>query len=172
MITSNELLFTVNQYNQPITPLPRHEVHKRKIWHRTTEIWIVNSDNQILCQKRFFLKDTDPGKWEALFGGHILAKEESKVNAINEVQEEIGLALKINDLHFIHIIQNKRLKHYQYIYYIIWNGDRNQLHLEQAEVSEIKWHSFITLREILTEKDLSWVIYGYELNLLQYLAEQ
>ena len=46
----------------------REEAHRDKLWHRTTQIWIVNSNGEILCQKRSRFKDAHPGEWQSFFG--------------------------------------------------------------------------------------------------------
>lgn len=173
MINKDELLFTVNQFNQPVTPLPRLEVHEKKLWHRTTHVWIINNDNQILCQQRSQLKDTSPGKWEAHFGGHILANEHEEHNAINELYEELGLRITKEDLHFFQIYpsKNKLTKHFEYIFNIFWDGERSNLKLEQEEVETVRWFSIEKLVEIfLVKKDTDWVIHGYEKKLLDYFT--
>lgn len=171
MLNKNELLYTVSMFNQPITPLPRHEVHSKKIWHRTTHVWIINHDNQILCQQRSPLKDTSPGKWEAHFGGHILASEHQDHNALTEIYEELGLNINKKDLHFFQIHSSKSTRQFQYIYLLFWNGEREELQLEQEEITQIKWFTLEKLTQILvTKKDSQWVIHGYEKKLFDYFT--
>ncbi len=65
MINNKELLFVVDENNQPQQPLPRNVVHKNSLWHRTAAVWVINRNGKILCQKRSLKKDVKPGMWEA-----------------------------------------------------------------------------------------------------------
>lgn len=87
MLDNQELVFTVNENNQPLKPELRSIAHKNGLWHRTTGIWVINNKKQILCQKRSLKKDILPGYWEAFFGGHLAPDEDFKHNAANECQK-------------------------------------------------------------------------------------
>src|ERR1700760_3261316 len=98
MINKNELLFVVDENNEPLEPQARYIVHEKNAWHRTTGIWVVNNKKQILCQKRSLLKDTKPGFWEAFFGGHIGPQETYGDNAVKELTEELGIPVQKENL--------------------------------------------------------------------------
>lgn len=100
MIKKDELLFTVDEFNNPVEPMPRNEVHSKGIWHRTTQIWIINDRKQILCQRRSLLKDSNPGKWEAFWGGHLAPNQEYVDCALQELREELGISVSKSDLNF------------------------------------------------------------------------
>lgn len=173
MIIKKELLFTVDEFNDPIKPMPRDIVHRNGIWHRTNQIWIINDKKQVLCQRRSLLKDMNPGKWEALFGGHVLAGQESTDNAINELKEELGIEATQEDLHFFTIYKSEQHKEFESIYYFIWYGNTEDVHLEQEEVDQVKWFTIDELIEILVEKkDPSWSAFGYEDKLLSFLKNK
>lgn len=141
MINKQELIFTVDENNQPIEPLERHAAHKQGVWHRTTDIAVVNSKNEILCHKRSILKDTGPGLWDACFGGHMAPGTEAVDGAVIELGEESGLIVKPADLEFAgtvpHIQANN--KEFRYLFVYRWDGPFSDLKLEEDEVSEVKW---------------------------------
>ena len=74
--------------------------HKNGLWHRSVHVWIINSKNQILLQKRCAAKKFYPEFWDCSFAGHIGAGECSVVSAIREGEEELGLKLKESDLKY------------------------------------------------------------------------
>jgi isopentenyldiphosphate isomerase len=166
MINNEELLFVVDENNNPNQSKSRKDTHAKGLWHRTSHIWIVNTQLQILCQKRSILKDTNPEKWEAHFGGHIRSGEDYIDNAIIEAKEEIGLQRKKEDMIFFGIHKYNRDKEFQGIFYTFWNGDTSELILEKEEVDEIKWISYAELQEVFKNQDERWVHNGYEKNLL------
>lgn len=170
MIIKKELLFTVDESNNPIEPMPRDIVHSQGLWHRTNQIWIINDKKQILCQRRSLLKDMNPGKWEALFGGHIKAGQGYVENALEELQEELGIIAAQDDLHFFTIHKSEKHKEFEGIYYLLWNGNISDLYLEEDEVDQVKWFEINELMEVLVmKKDTNWSRFGYEEDLLNKL---
>ena len=98
MIDPKELLFTVDDENNPIQPEARDLVHSKGIWHRTSHIWIVNDDGAVLCQQRSLSKDSNPGLWEPFFGGHLPPNTSYEQGAVDELKEELGISINKSDL--------------------------------------------------------------------------
>ncbi|MDR0771551.1 MAG: hypothetical protein LBF15_00300 [Candidatus Peribacteria bacterium] len=46
-------------------------IHSLGKWHRTAHIWIINSKNELLIQKRSAMKKSNPNKWDISGAGHI-----------------------------------------------------------------------------------------------------
>jgi len=172
MINSDELLFVVDEDNNPLTPKPRKEVHRKGYWHRTAHIWILNDQKQILCQKRSILKDSSPGKWEPFFGGHMAPGEDYTENALIELEEELGIKSAKEDLHLYTIFKCESSTEYQGVHYLIWNGDITSLHLEKDEIDHVEWMTLDDLyTKIVVNKDPDWSIMGYEKELIEYFKE-
>eukprot|EP00177_Eucheuma_denticulatum_P004459 GFKZ01008095.1.p1 GENE.GFKZ01008095.1~~GFKZ01008095.1.p1 ORF type:complete len:257 (+),score=32.35 GFKZ01008095.1:89-772(+) len=72
----------------------RSAVHRDGDWHRTTHIWVLGADGRILMQKRSALKDTYPGCWDVSAAGHITAGDQSRMSAVRELGEELGIMLE------------------------------------------------------------------------------
>jgi isopentenyldiphosphate isomerase len=173
MINPQELLFTVDENNQPIKPVERHIAHKEKIWHRTAHIWVVNSQKQILCQKRSMKKDSFPGFWEAFFGGHLAPGEEYIDNAIQETKEELGITVKSEDLHFFTIFKDINGYEFQAQYWLKWDGDSSSITYEADEIDEIKWFGIDELVELLVKQtNNNWTHIGSEKAILDYLNQK
>lgn len=171
MINTEELLSVVDQNDNPIRPKTREEVHRNGYWHRISHIWIVNSQQQILCQKRTAGKDINPGKWEAHFGGHVANKEEYIDNAIKEIKEEIGIGRTKEDMIFFKIYKYDKDREFQGIFYTKWGGDIKTLFLEKEEVEKVAWKNISTLKKNFEEKNLSWTHHEYEKELLFALVK-
>lgn len=173
MILKKELLFTVDELNNPIDPKSRDEVHKKGYWHRTTHIWVINKKQQVLCQKRSLLKDTNPGKWESFFGGHLAPEQEYLDGAFQELKEELGIDASQDKFHLFQIHKCESDNEFQGIYYIEWNGDIKNLKLEKEEVDQVKWFEISQLSELLVKKKSSnWTLWGYQKDLLQKIASE
>jgi isopentenyldiphosphate isomerase len=127
MINPAELLFSVDEDNHPIKPQPRALSHETGIWHRAYHVWVVNEPGQILCQQRSLLKDSNPGRWEPFFGGHLAPNQKYSDSAAAEVYEELGLGVNEAELHFFKEYKYVPGTEYQGIFVIHWNGDAASL---------------------------------------------
>lgn len=143
MINKHELVFAVDENNNPVEPVERQKAHTEGFWHRTNDIVVVNSKKEILCSKRSMFKDTSPGSWDASFGGHVLAGTDDISSALQELKEESGLDANEQDLEFVGIVRhidfNGKNKEFRYCYIFNWNGSPSDLQLEKEEIDEVKW---------------------------------
>lgn len=168
MLNKYELLFVVDEHNQPLEPKTRDSVHKDGDWHRVSHVWIFNHNFDVLCQKRSEKKDKNPGKWEPYFGGHLGPGTDYLEGALTEVSEELSLTLAELTFAFVH--KNISAKEFQGIFYAIWSGQFDNLQLETDEVAEISW---IPIEKLLTElekNDPDWVDFGYTLDIRKYIS--
>ena len=172
MIDQEELIFTVDENNIPIRAVLRTEAHKKGVWHRTTDIVVINTRKDILCNKRSMLKDTGPGMWDCSFGGHIEPLLDPFVGAIRELQEESGLEIDKNNLKFIEIFKHAQgnNKEFRYFYVYHWDGDVNQLNYEKDEISQLRWFSINKLREEIIDKK-KWSPAPYFDKLNEYITQ-
>lgn len=173
MINPTELLAVVDESNNPLDPLPRKDVHKANLWHRTTGIWALNKNKQILCQKRSMQKDQNPGKWEAYFGGHLGSNEDPLESAVREVSEELGQPVTADQLiPYLHVVKSDKPTHreFQYIFAVFLHGDSSTFEFEQEEIDELTWIDLDKLRKILLEtKEENWVQKPWDQEVLSWL---
>jgi len=62
-------------------------------YHIVVNVWIVNSNNEILVTQRHPDKELWGGFWECSASGAVIAGEDSLQGAIRETKEEIGIDL-------------------------------------------------------------------------------
>jgi isopentenyldiphosphate isomerase len=170
MLQNDELLFVVDEDNNPIEPQPRSLVHKKGIWHRTSHIWIINKKKEILCHQRSLKVETSPGNWDPYCGGH-LGPEISYIDgALKELNEELGIAAKEKELSFFKVYKNETNYEFQGIFYMTWEGDTANLHIEEDEVQQLKWFPLVDVWSfIILEKKLGWSQIAYAENILEWL---
>ncbi len=79
----------------------RGDVHRDGDWHRAVHVWVAGHDADdgpfLLMQRRGLEKDTWPGVLDATVGGHYRAGE-SLTETLRETEEEIGVAVTMDDL--------------------------------------------------------------------------
>jgi isopentenyldiphosphate isomerase len=102
----DELFDVVTFDGQPTGVVKRRaDVHRDGDWHRAIHVWITGIDETgpfLIFQRRGMEKDTHPGKFDATVGGHYGAGE-TVVEALREVEEEIGIEVALGDLTYVGI---------------------------------------------------------------------
>lgn len=152
----DELIDICDENNNPLNiQRIKSEVHKNGLWHRTAHIWIYNSKGEVLIQLRAKDKPIHPDVWDISVAGHVWAGEEPIVSGLREIEEEIGLKFKKEDLDFWTIKKIeapfKKFKNneFYYIYFLKYDGDINKTILQKEEVQKAQ---FFTVSQI--KKDL------------------
>jgi isopentenyldiphosphate isomerase len=172
MVNSDELLFSVDENNNPINPQPRALSHQTGIWHRSCHVWIINHKREILCQQRSLLKDSNPGRWEPFFGGHLAPSQKYIVSAISELEEELGLSIDPGQLRFFKEYKYSKGTEFQGIFILEWNDDLSTLKLEEDEVQRIEWKGIDEVEQLVVhDKSEQWTFIGYENELLDWLRK-
>src|SRR5690242_13499743 len=91
MAASEEMFDVCDEQDRVIGQAPRSKVHAEGLLHRAVHIFVLNSQGQLLLQRRSALKDQSPLKLTSSASGHLGAGESYEDAAIREMQEEIGL---------------------------------------------------------------------------------
>ena len=117
----------------------RNDILLEGEYHLSASLWILNSDDKLLIQKRSSTKRIAPNKW-GITGGSVRAGESSKKACIREVFEEIGLELSINEIKLLSRSFGKDNIYDDYI--IEKNFPLNKLVLQKTEVQDVKWSAF------------------------------
>ncbi len=92
MASKTEYLDIVDHDDRVIGRGSREEIHgdPKKI-HRVAHVLLFNSRGELFLQKRSYLKDVQPGKWDTSVGGHLDAGEDYETAARREMVEELGV---------------------------------------------------------------------------------
>lgn len=123
----------------------RKKCHAEGLWHKAVVVFIINSKNQVLLQKRSKNKRMWPDMWDITAGGHVDAGEFGFQSVLRESEEELGIKLKKEDLTFIGSSLSTNIKgdivnkHFNEYYIATKEIDETKLHLQKEEVSEVKW---------------------------------
>lgn len=123
----------------------REECHNKGFWHKAVALFIINSNNQVLLQKRSANKKLWPNLWDISAGGHVLAGEFGFQAIIREIKEELGVDIDKNDITFIGSAISENIKkdiinrHFNEYYIVNKDIDISKLTLQKEEVSDVKW---------------------------------
>jgi isopentenyldiphosphate isomerase len=88
---SQELLDVVDADDKVVDVMPRGEVHRLGLMHRSVHILVFNSANAFFLQKRSMSKDSNPGLWDSSAAGHVERGEDYLGCAARELGEELGI---------------------------------------------------------------------------------
>ncbi|MDP0495595.1 MAG: NUDIX domain-containing protein [Verrucomicrobiota bacterium JB024] len=129
----------VNQRDEVIMQLPRHEVHRRRLFHRAVHILVFNGDGDIYMQRRSPHKDTYPNRWTTSCSGHVDAGETYDIAAVRELGEELGIRIDSADTlddSFTHSPCRATGYEFIHVYRLVWNGE---IVFDPEEISEGRW---------------------------------
>lgn len=90
---SEEILEVVDISGNVIGYEPRKKIHgDPSLLHRVVHVLVINSNGDILLQKRSRKKDVAPGKWDTSVGGHVGIGEDLQSSSKREMIEELGIS--------------------------------------------------------------------------------
>ncbi|MCI1590030.1 MULTISPECIES: NUDIX hydrolase [Heyndrickxia] len=95
-----EYLKIFNDEKEPVGIASREEVHKKGYWHETFQCWFISKCKDkwfVLLQIRSRNKKDYPNLIDITAAGHIMA-DEAVVDGVREIQEELGINVKFNEL--------------------------------------------------------------------------
>ncbi|MEI7689158.1 MAG: NUDIX domain-containing protein [Candidatus Nomurabacteria bacterium] len=148
------------------------EVHRLGLWHRSVHVWILNSKEELLIQKRSPIMDNYPNEWDVSTAGHVSAGEDFITSAIRETKEEIGLKISKEDFNLIGTIKQTSSREgyinneINPIYIVKMDLDPKELVKQKDEVTEVKFIKINDLKEIIEKKDPTFVQRTEEYKLL------
>lgn len=129
------------------------------------EVWVINSKNQLLVTQRHPDKKAG-GLWE-FTGGGVLAGETTKIAAIREAKEELGVDLNESDLE-LHEVYRYR-NYFMDIYVVRKDFKPEDIKLDANEVVDWKWLSASEIEQYIKDGKFvrsvgsRYVMYGKQL---------
>lgn len=98
----SELLSCCNANLEPLPATDRDKVHQEGIWHKTSHVWLYDSEGFVYFQVR-----ADADKLYTSASGHVMGKEDPRDAAARETKEELGIDIRKDNLELIEIDQWK-----------------------------------------------------------------
>jgi isopentenyldiphosphate isomerase len=142
---AEELVLIVDRENQPVGSATRSEMRAKRLLHRSSFIFVQNSDGKLYVQMRTSDKDTYPSYYDPATGGVVLASDPSdEISARRELQEEIGISPANIDFLFNHYYQDSHNNVWCSVFYTQYDGEL----IIQPE--EVQWIELMTVQEIFS----------------------
>lgn len=142
--------------------LPRGEVHRRGLWHRSAHLWLTDG-RRMLLQRRHPGKQTDPGRWDIAVAGHLSAGQTPLEAVVREAREELGLSLDPASLTALGSWAKEYVepgfvdREWQHAFAGFWEGDPASLVLQPDEVVGARWMDLGSYEAVVTSRDPAYV---------------
>jgi len=180
-----EILDIVNENGIPTgETIDRKIAHREGILHRTAHVWILRKRNgriEILLQKRSEKKETFPGCYDISSAGHIPAGYGFRESAIRELQEELGIKAREEELNFCydrHLEWNTEFNgepfhdvQYSRVFFLWRDLDEDAFTFMDQEVEAVKWMDIDACIEAVRENRIKTCIYLPEVLKVKEAAE-
>ena len=122
------------------------KVFERGLYHLGSDIWIINSDNKILIQKRSHLKRLEPNVW-AMTGGSVILGENSLKTIVREAKEELDIDINADNLEFITKFRTGNVWIDTYV--LRYDYDISKMKFQEDEVSDAKWATWDEIEDLV-----------------------
>lgn len=156
----------------------RSRVHKDGDWHRTVHVWIITSKNEVLIQKRATEKLIYPDMWDISCAGHVDSGITSRISALREAKEELGINLSplelkkvgtlretkdLGDIHDNEIVD---------VYLVHRDIPVENCRLKKDEVSKVRLIQLADLKRCVENRDANLVPHTNEYLMMFKLFEE
>ena len=129
----HEIIDVVDANNIIIGQASRHEVHIKRLMHRSVHILVFNSTGSLFLQKRSMIKGESPGLWDSSAAGHVESGEDYLNCAKRELEEELSLSdVQLDEIMAIPAQINTLWEHVR-VYKCVTDG---KVCIDKNEISE------------------------------------
>ena len=155
---SVEKVILVNEQDVPVGEMEKQEAHEKGLLHRAFSVFIFNTKNEMLLQKRALTKYHSPGLWTNTCCSHPRPNETTLDAAKRRLEEEMGLKVELE--HKGHILyktdhvsagfENGLIEHeYDHLFF----GYTDQApKINITEVDSFEWLSIDEIKRRISEK--------------------
>lgn len=137
---AEEHVILVNEKDQEIGLMPKFEAHQKAVLHRAFSVFIFNSENELMLQKRASNKYHSPNLWTNTCCSHQRSGESNIQAGTRRLYEEMGFTTSLKEITsfiykapFDNGLTEHELDHIMVGYY---NEDPV---INSAEVEDWKW---------------------------------
>ncbi|HBS47597.1 TPA: isopentenyl-diphosphate delta-isomerase [Candidatus Dependentiae bacterium] len=142
-----KLVILVDEKDKEIGFEEKLEAHKKGLLHRAISVFIFNSKNELLLQKRAFDKYHCGGLWSNSCCTHPHPQETNLEAAKRRLVEEMGIKTELKEIcnftYKVHFPQNNLFEH-EFDHLFIGHYDKDPK-INLSEVADFKWISIETL---------------------------
>jgi isopentenyl-diphosphate Delta-isomerase len=130
----------VDEQDQEVGTMGKLEAHQKGLLHRAVSVFLFNSSNELLMQRRALGKYHSEGLWTNTCCSHPFVGENTKAAAERRLTEEMGIQCELSPLfHFTYRAElDNNLVENELDHVFIGFSDETP-HLNPAEAMSFKW---------------------------------
>ena len=181
-----EFLDIVDENGEPTgETTDRETAHSKGIRHRTAHLWLLrkapDGSIQVLLQKRCSTKSSFPGCYDISSAGHIPAGVDYIPSALRELEEELGITAKADELipcgmrtiradevFFGREFHDRQVSKI----FVLWRDiDEDGFTLQKDEVDEVRWMELDECINAVENNTIKHCIVMEELLMVKRAAE-
>ena len=150
----------VDKSGNQIGLMPKLEAHQKGILHRAFSIFLFNSKNQILLQKRSLIKYHSAGLWTNTCCSHPRDGEDIIDAGKRRLYEEMGIKTELKkEFEFTYnaVLENGLTEH-EFDHVLIGNFNGNPI-LNKDEVEDWKWMSLEEIEKDINENQEDYTVW-------------
>lgn len=129
----------------------RGEKMPRETYHRTVEVFTVNSRRELLLTLRAPDKQPFPNMWEVT-GGSVVAGEDSPTAATRELHEETGIDMDVGEIQFL--MTGRGRTAFMDIYLARKDAEISDLVMQEGETVAAKWVTFAEFERMIENGEI------------------
>ena len=150
----------VDKSGNQIGLMPKLEAHQKGILHRAFSIFLFNSKNQILLQKRSLIKYHSAGLWTNTCCSHPRDGEDIVDAGKRRLYEEMGIKTELKkefEFTYKEVLGNGLTEH-EFDHVLIGNFNGNPI-LNKDEVEDWKWMSLEEIEKDINENQEDYTVW-------------
>ena len=152
------------QGNKTGKTIQKGEMIPEGYYHMGADIWIIDSKNNILIQKRSPQKKQSPNVW-AMTGGYVIKGETTLETIERETFEELGIKINMKNIKLVN--HYKTGKAWLDTYLIKQEIDIKDIVMQKEEVSDVKWATYEEIEKINANHNFLHNRWNYIKNLIK-----
>ena len=155
-----DYVILVNKNDQPLGAMEKMEAHEKGVLHRAFSIFIFNSENKLLLQKRADDKYHSAGKWSNTVCSHPRTREKTAEAAHRRMLEEMGFDCEFEEAFSFLYKANvgEGLIEHELDHVFIGKSDK-QPDPDPEEISEYKYVDFGWLLEDMQQNENNYTVW-------------
>jgi isopentenyldiphosphate isomerase len=161
-----EYLDVVDSKDNVIAKETREKVHKYGMRHREVHVFVINSKDEILLQKRSEYVDYYPGFWDISLGEHVKSGEGYKDAAARGIKEELGFKPKALKFYFDTESQNQNVFRKAFICH-----HEGKFKIDKKEVGMIEFFSTARIKSEIKKGKMKFTD-GFKISFEGYLKSK
>jgi len=135
--------------------LDRPTIHNQQLWHETVNVWIINSQGELLMQLRAPNVEISPDVWDVTVGTHLRPNEAPDEAALRALKNTFALEATTDELRHLFNLQSanpmpENHKHnvFEHVFLLQADPDITKFAYDKAKIADLAW---VPLNKLMME---------------------